>query len=105
MHAELPACPAGPLWLPGGCPHLACVPGWAAHSLHVLWTQASSCMGVASIFILNLASYSAQSRAHMVGFVSGFQRLEELWVGGEDFQGAQESEKGSCGPWRLQSWR
>jgi len=41
----------------------------------------------------------------MVEFVSGFQRLEELWVGGENFQGAQESEQGRCGPWRLHSWR
>ena len=73
VHAKLPACPGGPLWLPRGCPHLACVPGGAPHSLHVLWTQASSCRGVASILILNLASYSAQSRAHMVGFVSGYK--------------------------------
>lgn len=41
----------------------------------------------------------------MVEFVSGFQRLEELWIGGENFQGAQESEQGRCGPWRLHSWR
>lgn len=40
---------------------------------------------------INLASCSAQSRAYMVEFVSGFQRLEELWVGGE-FSGAQESQ-------------
>ena len=39
----------------------------------------------------------------MVEFVSGFQRLEELWVGGENFQGAQESEQGRCGPRSLQA--
>jgi len=43
--------PGGPFWLPGGCPHLACVPGGAPHSLHVLWAQASSCRDVASVFI------------------------------------------------------
>ena len=41
----------------------------------------------------------------MVEFVSGFQRLEELWVGGENFQGAQEYEQGRCGPRSLHSWR